>query len=169
MSFLDERELETGRSAFPRAATLNRRSCGSFSGSVSAPKPGWRVSSPPPAWRKGIFMVPSTVPVSWPAVPPEQLCTRLARSPAQSCWLPIPQGLSGFGVSSETSASKCLQCTALALCGIDHVHSRTWCFTLCSLEVTASQITFSRETLNTFRWCPKPCFFPFLTVQSSFC
>ena len=59
MSFLDQWELETERSAFPCAATLNRRSCGSFSGLVSAPKPGWRVSSPPPAQRKGIFSVPS--------------------------------------------------------------------------------------------------------------
>lgn len=100
---------------------------------VSAPKPGWRVSSSPPAQRKGIFLVPSPAPASWPAVPGEQLCTRLAHSLAQSHRLPVPQGLNGFSTNSETLASKPPQRVALALSGADHVHSWTQCFSLSAL------------------------------------
>lgn len=132
MSFLDQREQEMGRRTFPRAATLNRRSCVSFSGSVSAPKPGWRVFYFSPARRKGILRVVSAMSAIWLADPEEQLCTRLAHSPAQSGWFPIPQGLSGFSVSGEASGSLSLQCATLALCGIDHGHSWPWCFTWCA-------------------------------------
>lgn len=72
------------------------------------------------------------MPASWLVVLGEKLCTRLAVSSAQSCWLLIPRGHSGFSMSSDTSASKSLQRVALAPCNLDHVHSWTQCFTWCS-------------------------------------
>lgn len=72
------------------------------------------------------------MPASWLVVLGEKLCTRLAVSSAQSCWLLIPQCHSGFSMSSDTSASKSLQRVALAPCNLDHVHSWTQCFTWCS-------------------------------------
>lgn len=100
-----------GRSTFPRATAFNRGRHRSFSGSVSASQPKWRLSFPSPALWKGIFMVPRTMPASWQVVPGETLCIRLALSPAQSCWLLILQDLTeGFSMSSKTSASKSLEC-----------------------------------------------------------
>lgn len=161
-----------GRSTFPHATALDRRSHRSFSESVSASQPEWRVSFPFPALWKGIFMVPRTMPDSWQVVPGEKLCTRLALSPARSCWFLIAQDLSGFSMSSETSASKYLQPVALAPCSLEDAHSWKAFHLVLLLEVTAAQIAFSRATLYTLWWCPKPYFFqfcPFLTVQSLFC
>ncbi|RMC03431.1 hypothetical protein DUI87_20628 [Hirundo rustica rustica] len=48
------------------------------------------------------------MPVGWWAVPGEKLCTRLPLSPAQSCWLLIPQDLSGFSMSDFTEVAPCI-------------------------------------------------------------
>lgn len=121
-----------GRSTFPCATALDRRSHRFFSESVSASQPEWRVSFPFPAPWMGIFMVPRTTPASWRVVPGEKPCTRLALSPAQSCCLLIPQDLSGFSMSSETLASKYLQPMALAPYNLEDAHSWSQCFTWCS-------------------------------------
>lgn len=168
---IDELPSPVMRSTFPRATALNRRSHRSFCGSVSASQPEWRVSFPSPYLWKTIFMFPRTMPAGWLLIPGEKLCTRLAFSPAQSSWLLIPQDLSGFSMSSKSLSIS-------AACGAGTLQPRpcpqldtVFCLVL-SIEVTAAQIGFSRETPNILWWCPKPHFFHFflfLTVQSSFC
>lgn len=156
MSFLDQRELEMGRSALPHAAAWIQ---GAVSLSLDRFQLHTRVervlstSNP----QKGGCHVPSAGLASWPVVPGEQLCTRLARSPAQSHLLPVPQGLCGFSVSSETLAPKSAQHVALALHVIDRVHSWTWCFALCPSQRRLHHKSASlRKPLRCSNGAPNP-------------